>query len=337
MSEGTVNPSTLTLTANNFNAENLITVTGVDDHIKDGNVTYTVIISPASSLDLLYNGLDPDDVIVVNTDDETAGVTVVTTDATTTEAGDTGTFTVKLNSQPTADVTINITSGDTTEGTVSPATLTFTSANYAAPQTVTITGVNDYVADGNIAYSVTLSASSSDSNYQGIAISSVSLTNTDDDKISQQAYIKAVNNDSPDHFSESIAISGDTLVVGAQGESSNQTTITNGTTASSDNSNSGSGAVYVYKRTGTSWVQEAYIKAVNNDVSDHFGKSVAISGDTLVVGADYESSNQTTIYNSPQNLDSVLRYHPDNNPDSNGRRWKMTTRKTHSSSFKAKV
>ena len=49
------------------------------------------------------------------------------------------------------------------------------------------------------------------------------------------------------------------------GEDSNQTTITNGTSASSDDSNANSGAVYVYKRTGTSWAQEAYIKAANND------------------------------------------------------------------------
>ncbi|MBF0240196.1 MAG: DUF1566 domain-containing protein [SAR324 cluster bacterium] len=179
--EGSVHPSTLTLTANNFNAENLITVTGVDDKIKDGDVTYTIKFSPASSLDSLYNGLDPDDVIVVNTDDETAGVTVVTTDNTTTEAGDTGAFTVKLNSQPISDVTITVTSGDTTEGTVSPATLTFTSANYVATQTVTVTGVDDSTVDGNIAYSVKMSASSSDTNYNGITISSVFLTNTDDE------------------------------------------------------------------------------------------------------------------------------------------------------------
>ena len=81
------------------------------------------------------------------------------------------------------------------------------------------------------------------------------------------------------------------------GEDSNQTTITNGTSASSDDSNANSGTVYVYKRTGTSWVQEAYIKAANNDASDFFGSSVSISGDTLAVGASQEDSNQTTITN----------------------------------------
>ena len=92
-------------------------------------------------------------------------------------------------------------------------------------------------------------------------------------------------------------MSGDTLAVGAQGEDSNQTTITNGATASGDNSNGNSGAVYIYKRTGSVWTQEAYIKAANNDVNDNFGVSISLSGDTLSVGAHTEDSNQSTITN----------------------------------------
>ena len=62
-----------------------------------------------------------------------------------------------------------------------------------------------------------------------------------------QAYIKAENNNAGDFFSYyCVSIDGDTLAVGAHQEDSNQTTITNGTTASSNNSSSKSGAVYVY-------------------------------------------------------------------------------------------
>ena len=50
----------------------------------------------------------------------------------TTEAGGTATFTVVLNTQPTANVTIGLSSSDTTEGTVSPASLTFTTANWSS-------------------------------------------------------------------------------------------------------------------------------------------------------------------------------------------------------------
>src|SRR5262249_37009312 len=113
----------------------------------------------------------------------------------------------------------------------------------------------------------------------------------------QQAYLKAANAEAGDGFGNAVAISGDTIAVGATAEDSNQTTITNGTTASSDNSASSAGAVYVYKRTGSSWAQEAYLKASNAEASDSFGYSVAIDGDTIVASAAGEDSNQTTITN----------------------------------------
>ena len=77
---------------------------------------------------------------VTNLDTETAGFTITPTSGLeTTEAGGTATFTVVLNSQPTANVTIPLTSSDPTEGSVSPAQLTFTATNWNAPQTVTVT------------------------------------------------------------------------------------------------------------------------------------------------------------------------------------------------------
>jgi hypothetical protein len=113
----------------------------------------------------------------------------------------------------------------------------------------------------------------------------------------QEAYVKAPNSQFADIFGSAVALHGDTLVVGAGYEDSNQTTITNGTSASSDNSASSSGAVYVFKRTGATWAQEAYLKAPNANTGDHFGVAVGIDGDTVAVGADYEASNQTTITN----------------------------------------
>ena len=121
----------------------------------------------------------------------------------------------------------------------------------------------------------------------------------------QEAYIKTINNDTGgDLFGISVSLDGDTLAVGAVGEDSNQTTITNGTSANSDNSNSGSGAVYVYRRTGASWAQEAYIKASNNDVNDNFGSFIGLDNDTLVVGVPSEDSNQSTITNDNSSASS---------------------------------
>ena len=115
----------------------------------------------------------------------------------------------------------------------------------------------------------------------------------------QQAYVKSINSDAGDAFGKSLAISDNTMAVGAFNEYSNQSSITNGTTASSDNSFSNSGAVYVYNRNSGTWVQEAYIKASNAGANDLFGHTLDLDGDTLVVGADDEDSNQTTITNGP--------------------------------------
>ena len=61
----------------------------------------------------------------------------------------------------------------------------------------------------------------------------------------------------------------------------------------SDNSAQGTGAAYVFTRSGMTWSQQAYLKASNS--SGAFGWSLAISGDTLVVGALSENSNATGI------------------------------------------
>src|SRR6188768_1188873 len=137
----------------------------------------------ATSSDGKYNGLDAGDVSVTNTDNEASGITVTPTSGlTTTEAGGTATFTVVLNSQPTADVVIGVSSGNTLEGTVSPGSLTFTNANWNTPQTVTITGANDFRDDGDIGYSIVIAAATSaDSSYNGINANDVAVTNTDDD------------------------------------------------------------------------------------------------------------------------------------------------------------
>ena len=121
--------------------------------------------------------------IVTNVDNETAGFTVTPTSGLeTTEAGGTATFTVVLNSQPTANVTITLTSSDLTEGTVAPTQLTFTTTNWNAPQTVTVTGVDDVTTDGNQPYTITTGAAvSTDASYANLDPADVSVTNLDND------------------------------------------------------------------------------------------------------------------------------------------------------------
>ncbi|MBC7980937.1 MAG: FG-GAP repeat protein, partial [Armatimonadetes bacterium] len=112
------------------------------------------------------------------------------------------------------------------------------------------------------------------------------------DPIAQQAYLKASNPGATDRFGWSVAVSGDTVVIGAPYEDSSATGV-NGNQA--NNSADASGAAYVFTRSGTTWTQQAYLKASNTGVFDRFGRSVAVSGDTVVIGAYSEASNATGV------------------------------------------
>src|SRR5690606_18160338 len=90
-----------------------------------------------------------------------------------------------LGAQPATNVVIDVTSADTGEVTVSPATLTFTSGNWSTPQTVTVTGVDDAATDGSQETEVTLvvDASASDDAFGDVADRTVTVTTTDDDAL----------------------------------------------------------------------------------------------------------------------------------------------------------
>ena len=114
----------------------------------------------------------------------------------------------------------------------------------------------------------------------------------------QEAYIKASNTGFDDLFGDSVALSGDTLAVGAHAEDSASRGV-NGN--QDDDSAQDSGAVYVFRRSGTAWRQEAYLKASNTGQGDQFGANVALSGDTLAVGAIFEGSGATGVNGNQEN------------------------------------
>ena len=182
LGEGTLSETDVTFTPSNWDTPREITVTGVDDVVVDNNVAYMVITDPASSTDDAYNGLDPQDVSVTNVDNDIPGITVIPVGSqVTTEAGGEATFSVVLNTQPLADVTIQLTTSDATEGDVQQSSITFTENNWDIAQTVAVTGQNDDVDDGDVAYTIVTTASSTDTNYDGLEVADVSQTNSDDD------------------------------------------------------------------------------------------------------------------------------------------------------------
>ena len=127
------------------------------------------------------DSVDGCEVTVTITDDDTAGVTVSKSAVTVTEQDTTGdTYTVVLDSQPTASVTITIGGQTAADITAAPTPLTFTTTNWGTPQTVTVTAGNDTdtVTD---THSLTHSATSSDTDYSGIPIANVGVTVNDND------------------------------------------------------------------------------------------------------------------------------------------------------------
>ena len=101
----------------------------------------------------------------------------------------------------------------------------------------------------------------------------VSVTRQLADEFAQQAYLKAFDAAENDEFGFSVALSGDTLAVGAVGKNS------------ADNSKPDTGAVYVFTRNNGIWARQVELKAFDAEENDQFGSSVALSGDTLAVGA----------------------------------------------------
>ena len=183
LSEGNVTPASLIFTPGSWNTAQVVTVTGVDDFVDDGNIDYLINTSVASA-DPLYNAYPLDDVSLSNTDNDSFGMSITPSGVlATSEAGLTDTLSIALNSEPTAAVTVSLASSDTTEGTVTPTSLVFTPANWNTPQIATATGVDDALADGNIDYTIITSVTSADANYNGFLLGNVTLSNIDNDTL----------------------------------------------------------------------------------------------------------------------------------------------------------
>ncbi|MFN9978182.1 MAG: hypothetical protein ACK58T_50580, partial [Phycisphaerae bacterium] len=88
----------------------------------------------------------------------------------------------------------------------------------------------------------------------------------------QQAQLLATGGDIGDNFGSSVAVSGDTAIIGARGDDVG--------------ANTDQGSAYIFTRSGTTWTQQAQLNASGGAASDQFGIAVAISGQTVIVGAN---------------------------------------------------
>lgn len=168
-------------------------VTCQDDKGLDSDIV-TILFTAESSLDDVDDDFVVREIVCPGTDGNPSSQALVrvtpTTGLFTTEDGTTATFTVVLGQEPKSNVVISATSDDTSEGVVTPSSVTFTTSNWNTPQTFTIIGQDDDLSDGDINYHILLGPTqSSDPAYKNIAIPSLDVVNRDNDRYKDPAGI----------------------------------------------------------------------------------------------------------------------------------------------------
>jgi hypothetical protein len=117
----------------------------------------------------------------------------------------------------------------------------------------------------------------------------------------QVTYTKLPNHENGDRFGTGVALEGDILAIGMPGDDSGATGFDGD---QNDEAVPDAGAVHVFRRSGTGWQPAMYLKASNAGTRDQFGSALALDGDTLAVGAPYESSGATGVDGDQDNEDA---------------------------------
>ena len=182
-----VSNTQLTFTANNWNISQTVVLNGVDDDLADGNqvVTIQLNINTATSDTTGYTSLTAGNISVTVTDDDTPGITVTPSSVNVSETGTSAGFDVVLNATPNGSVLVDLANADTSEIVLNAMQVAFDETNWNSAQTVTATGVDDIVADGNQVVNIALSvntASTDSSGYKTLTnLPSVEVTVIDND------------------------------------------------------------------------------------------------------------------------------------------------------------
>ena len=167
----------LTFTASNWETAQAVTVSAAQD--EDARDDTAALSHSVASTDTNYNRITVSEVAVTVTDDETAGVSITPTELTIAEGGS-DSYQVVLTSQPAHDVTITITHGGDPDIGIDDQELTFTDSDWNQAQTVAVTAAQDDDARDDAA-SLSHTVASADGDYNGITVSEVEVTVTDDE------------------------------------------------------------------------------------------------------------------------------------------------------------
>jgi peptidoglycan hydrolase-like protein with peptidoglycan-binding domain len=183
-----------TVGAFGFTCADVLVINGTCSSIGVLGLTYTVTVTasssgvvsvsiPAGGVKDVAGNLNTASTITDNSVTYTVpgvpGVTLSSITSTATEGGATGSYTIVLNTLPTANVSITLNSG--AQVTVSTSTIVFTTANWNVAKTITVTAVNDTNVEGTHTQIISHTATSSDLSYNNISIQNNTVTITDND------------------------------------------------------------------------------------------------------------------------------------------------------------
>ena len=179
----TINGSTLTFTGGSINAGTFAQIDVNVTPTKAGTLNGTTLVADPNNNIVESNELNNLVTTGTFTVNAAPGVTIIQSDGSTnlTEGGTTDSYTVVLNSQPTAEVKININSGSQTSTNIN--SLTFTPNTWNIAQSVTITATDDAIIEGNHTQTINHTASSTDAKYNGISILPITANITDNDVV----------------------------------------------------------------------------------------------------------------------------------------------------------
>ena len=164
--EGKVSPNTIRFTMDNWNEPQTITVKGIDDDVRDGNINYTVFFSPSESEDADYKDVQLKPIKVTNIDNDVAGLNVnIPAEEYEVIEGQDSKIVVKLNTRPKNDVSIKVSVDDETEGELDIKEFVLTPENWNTGVELTLSGVLDYEIDGDQPIKISFDVTSDDEDY----------------------------------------------------------------------------------------------------------------------------------------------------------------------------
>ena len=163
----TISSKQLIFTSSNWNINQSVTFTAIDDNTASGDLSFNIKIK-SSSTDALYNNIPENVIPITIKDDDLAGIIYDSASVNLNE-GQSMIRSFKLKSQPTSNVTLNIDSNNSSRLSISKSSLTFTASNWNIDQSVTFIAIDDSIDDGDVTVSVTIKSTSADTNYNNLS------------------------------------------------------------------------------------------------------------------------------------------------------------------------